>query len=514
MSQQAHDAPARRGRPRAGTGSRFAAWRDHVPFLVVLAIGIVLRVVAHLAYRPALFFNDSFGYLDNVDELDPGLLWPMGYSLFIKPLLVFDDLAVLPAVNHLLGLATAIVLYVTLRRWTVSRWPAALATVPVLLDAAWLQSEHRILSETLFTALLVAALLVVSWRWGDEHADGRGVLGTGGAGDAGLRHGIVAAGVAGLLIGLAATTRLIGAVVVAAVVVAVVVDRRDWGSTLLRVAALVVAAVIPLAAYAAWYDHVHDRWALSPEWNAPRVLYARTARFVDCDLLDVPDWQRGLCPTPQQQATLSTDEFNWGQDSPLNNWEPPAGVDKHEAVGQFAWRAVRGQPVALARWVTVDVLAAFSPTRHERVYDPLLWRWRFQVDRPWDQQRAQEAVATHGGADFEYVQPWAGMLRSYQLTIGEVPPILFGAALLLGLAGGVVALRRGGRDTAARCLLFGGAGLALVVASALYQFSWRYQLPTFAMFPPAGALGWTVLRGRALLPGGTGDRSGVSVDRR
>lgn len=499
-----HGGPLRRVR-------RPGAWRDHVPFLVVLAIGIVLRVVAHLAYRPALFFNDSFGYLDNVADLDPGLLWPMGYSLFIKPLLAFNDLAVLPAVNHLLGLATAIALYVALRRWTVSRWPAALATVPVLLDAAWLQSEHRILSETLFTALLVAALLVVSWRWGDDPAGGRAVLGTRGH-DVGLRHGVVAAAVAGLLIGLAATTRLVGAVVVAAVVVAVVVDRRDWSSTLLRVAALVMAAVMPLAAYAAWYDHVHGRWALSPSWNAPRVLYARTARFVDCDLLEVPEWQRGLCPTSEQQATMSTDQFNWGQDSPLNTWQPPAGVDKHEAVGQFAWHAIRGQPVALARWVTVDVLAAFSPTRHERVYDPLLWRWRFQVDRPWDQQRAREAVATHGGADFAYVQPWAGMLRSYQLTVGEVPPILYGGALLLCLAGAVVALRRGGRDTAALCLLFGAAGLALVVASALYQFSWRYQLPTYAMFPPAGALGWTVLRGRALLPGG-GDPSDLSGGR-
>ena len=37
--------------------------RRHWPFALVLAAGAVLRIACEIAYRPALFYSDSWGYL-------------------------------------------------------------------------------------------------------------------------------------------------------------------------------------------------------------------------------------------------------------------------------------------------------------------------------------------------------------------------------------------------------------------------------------------------------------------
>jgi hypothetical protein len=56
--------PERRRRLRLGA-------RRHWVFLVVLGIGLVLRVVTQVAYRPALLFIDSYRYLENLHDLSP-----------------------------------------------------------------------------------------------------------------------------------------------------------------------------------------------------------------------------------------------------------------------------------------------------------------------------------------------------------------------------------------------------------------------------------------------------------
>jgi hypothetical protein len=43
------------------------------------------------------------------------------------------------------------------------------------------------------------------------------------------------------------------------------------------------------------------------------------------------------------------------------------------------------------------------------------------------------------------------------------------------------------------CLLWLAAGLGLLLAADLYQFSWRYQLPALVTIPPAAALALSAL---------------------
>ena len=68
---------------------------------------------------------------------------------------------------------------------------------------------------------------------------------------------------------------------------------------------------------------------------------------------------------------------------------------------------------------------------------------------------------------------------------------------LAGLAGPAALLRRRAgpriRQPALACLLFLTSGAALMLASDLFEFSWRYQLPALVTLVPAGALGISII---------------------
>ncbi len=93
----------------------------------------------------------------------------------------------------------------------------------------------------------------------------------------------------------------------------------------------------------------------------------------------------------------------------------------------------------------------------------------------------------------------AGFLRTYQLGGGYTPGPLLLFTALAGLAGTIGVLRRQAsaaqRATATACLLTFLSAVAVLLASDLFEFSWRYQLPALVTLPPAGALGITVVIG-------------------
>jgi len=98
---------------------------------VLLAAGLVLRVLTQAGYRPALFYIDSLRYLYDSHGADPA-----GYSVLLKPLLLAGNLNLVAAVQHVLGLAMAVVLYVVLLRRGVPRWLAALPPAAALAITA------------------------------------------------------------------------------------------------------------------------------------------------------------------------------------------------------------------------------------------------------------------------------------------------------------------------------------------------------------------------------------------
>src|SRR5437764_25795 len=112
------------------------------------------------AYHPALIYVDTLKYLYGAS---PGSE-PFGYTVALKIVLAVGDLGTVAAIQHLLGLAMAVTLYVVLLRRGIPRWLAALTTVPVLLDAYQLQMEQTIMPDVLFEALVLAGLAVLLWR--------------------------------------------------------------------------------------------------------------------------------------------------------------------------------------------------------------------------------------------------------------------------------------------------------------------------------------------------------------
>jgi hypothetical protein len=163
--------PAAAGRlaavSRAGAGPG-ALLRRHWLLAVLLAGGLILRVLAEAAYRPALLFSDSIRYLYLSGGNDP-----MGYRVLLRPVLLVGNLDMVAAVQHLLGLAMAVALYAVLLRRGAPRALAALSVAPVLLDGYQLQMEQSIMSDVLFEALIVAGLVILLWQRAPRALDAR-----------------------------------------------------------------------------------------------------------------------------------------------------------------------------------------------------------------------------------------------------------------------------------------------------------------------------------------------------
>ena len=466
------------------TTSRGASgpWRRIAPhwlFGLVFTAGVILRIVAFLAYQPALLYIDSLSYLVNVDEMRPTGARPIGYSIFLRPLAAFGDLRVIPIVHHLFGLGMAVAIYVLLLRAGARRWVAALAATPVLLDAYQLQIEQNVLSETLFQVLLVTALVLL--------VDGAGR-------NRSFRRRLVTAVAAGLVLGLMVPIRLIGQfLVVPGIIFLLLTGGRDWWRRAVTAVAFAVVFATPVAAYMAYYaSWSGGSYAMTPIGG--RVIYGRVAVVVDCDRIDVPAEQRDLCPTEPLGQRAKIDDYVWNSLSPLNDHTPPPGMTLDESLRDFGMLVIRQQPLDVVRAVLIDMGKNFLPTKVQFEGDVDVGRWQFQEVYPRYGQYLQIL------ADYDAVPrispDLANFLRSYQLSVGYTPGTALGVALLVGLLGGlgVGGARRSGLRPA--CWLWSVSGAMIILLPAAYEFSWRYMLPGLVTLPVAGAFGLTALMDR------------------
>src|SRR5581483_215098 len=104
-----------------------------------------------------------------LSTLDPSGEDPIGYQvLLLKPVFAVGTLTTLAAVQHLFGLGMAALSYALILhkgRLHPPGWRAiaAVATVPILLDAYQWEIEHLVMSDALFQAMLVGALALLAW---------------------------------------------------------------------------------------------------------------------------------------------------------------------------------------------------------------------------------------------------------------------------------------------------------------------------------------------------------------
>jgi hypothetical protein len=457
----------------------------HWPFGSLLLAGLGLRIAAQLAYQPALLYIDSKKYLFGTEVPSWGAFDPLGYTLLVlRPMLKFTSLASVALLQHALGIAIAVGLYVLMLRLGVNRWLAALATAPVLLDAYQLVAEQTIMPDTLFEALVVAGLLILLWR---------------------PRPGLIAVIAAGLVLGLSAPVRQVGEALIVPTLIYVLVVASGWRRRLLCGTVLTVCFALPILGYMCYSEFsLHEGFELSNMGD--EYLYGRTAHAADCATLKLPADEWALCPKPSAAAALGVDGLvNIGL-TPKQTYagsgpQPPAGLDTGELQTRFAHSVIEQQPLRVIGDIVHDAVKIFALTRDGLPGDTPITRWQFQDSYPYyppgitasGPTSANVIFGLSGGGTVHVNKPVAAALRSYQLNGGYTPGPVFLVCLLAGLAG-IVAFRRLGESRLAlACFLMTGSGIVLLLGADLYEFSWRYQLPALITLPVAGALGGTAL---------------------
>jgi hypothetical protein len=456
----------------------------HWAFGGVLAAGLVLRVAALIAYQPALVYVDSARYLG----ADQHGLDPLGYSyLLLRPVLLVSGeqastgLAAVAAVQHALGLAMGVCLYLLAARLGAGRWLAALAAAPVLLDAYQVQAEQMIMPDVLFEALIVAAVAVLLWRP-----------------DPGLAR---LAGAAALL-GVSATVRQVGEVLALPLLGYALLKAppgligglrgasprsKHWQERGRRAAAVLAVFALPVVGYMTLSTTVlGNGFRLSNMDDA--YLYGRVAHAADCATLRLPGYERSLCPSPDAAAGLGVDGLATDPRSAVFTYRPPAGVSRGAATAQFDEAVITQQPLRVARDVAADAIKVFALSRDTARGDPPVSRWQFQTTYP---VYADADDALLGPGRPRVVAPLAEALRAYQLHGGFTPGPLLLAFLFSGTMGGFCLRRH--HTAALACVLVTGLGVAALLGADLYEFSWRYQLPALVTLPLAGAVGAALL---------------------
>jgi hypothetical protein len=467
-----------RGGSRWNIRTALVTLRRHWLFALLLTLGVLLRVMAQVAYQPVILYYDSPRYVHHFYWLNPAGPDPLGYLVTGRILMTaFHDLTVLAVFNHLLGLGMAGLIYAVLLRRGVKPWMAALAAGPVLLDGLQLLIEQMVMSESLFLFFVVLGIALLLWR---------------------PRPNPLTAAAAGVSFAAAGLTRYVGlSLVLAGLLFCVLAAGGRFAARLMTAAALLVAFVLPVIGYAAYNDAVNGSFSV-PSGRVSKGLYARVATSVTCTRLSLPSYERPLCPPKGAVKPMGgslIQGYVLGTTSPLVTYQPPPGKTTRQVVHDFVRRAVLQQPLPVAGSVARSVVRPFLSWHRDRRPGELpVRRWQFQTVFPLFFTEASHAVFHRWGGHGPVLnRPLAGLLRRYQLSVGYTPgPVLLACAVLALVAGlGVGRARRSGQQLA--CLLWLGAGLGLLLAADLYQFSWRYQLPALVTLPPAAALALSAL---------------------
>ena len=468
---------------------------------LVLA-GIVLRISLSAAYEPPyLNLFDSLAYLEMAEnELFTDPTRAVGYSIVLRGLHgIWADVDLVLFVQHLIGIATGLLLYATVRRIGAPVWVALIAAASVLLSLDQIFLEHALMPEAVFT-LMVVGVLYTAVRALEESRRLLGPLSTRSA-------WVIAAGV---LLGASAWTRpvtvplapFLGLWLALAI-------PGNWKQRIFPAALAMVAAGLVVLGYFALHSSHTGFFGFTEAsgWG----FYSRSAPFADCTKFDPPAGTEALCEEKPPEDRFGPDFYGWQPDSPAIRLfvYPPNGSDQLSA---FAKQAILHQPFEYAKDVVRDFGHYFLPLSPPPFSGP---EYEIvEVDRrapgieedilaPINGYYSDEPLAIHGGIS---------ELGAIQDVLSVRARWLFVAAIF-ALAGVVLAR---GKVRAGIVLLGGASALAMLVPVATAIYGARYAIPVSGPLVGAGAIGaWLVgariRAGRAATLDSPG-RSGNSSD--
>jgi hypothetical protein len=444
-------------------------WHQHRLFTILVLISLLPRLLAMLAFRPALFTADSFLYMQEATTLRLGVIRPSGYSFFLKLFQVLPDrLVLIVAVQHLLGVATAVIVYALLRYWRLPAWGASLAAAPVLFDTREIALESHILPDTLYTLaiMIVVALLITRhtprfWQ----------------------------CLLAGLLMAYVTVLRGNGLPLAILVGAFALLRRAGWRAF----AAGALAFALPVLGYAGIYQAQHGQFNLTSSDGI--FLWSRTTSFANCAVIKPPARLAPLCPARETGVAPARPAPPWSVPALLG--EPAPNVylwasdawwrhDAHPGINgynnklaqDFAVDAITAQPLDYLRVTARDVMLLFLANDRPQTHFTMNFTAAptIPVLPSYYQRMLRNYSGTSGNTHLG--QPYAYLMFLYQLPV-YFPGIVFLLAVLAGLAG-VIRNRR----------IWGGPGLlpwvlaaaGIVVPALLTQVLYRYAM---AAIPPA-----------------------------
>src|SRR6266699_3875576 len=409
--------------------------RRHWLFGLAVAAALVLRVLVMLAFRPIMWFGgDSASYLATGLRLIPDPSRVGGYALLLWVLRPLHSLALVAAVQHLMGIAIGVLSYLLARRQGLPAWVATLAAVPVLFDAYELQLEADAVPDVPFGLLIVIALYLVL-RSPGERRPARTTT-------------------AAFLLGVSAIIWPVGLVLLAVLLSWLLIRRAG----LVTVAAALLAGALPIAAYAAWFGLHEHQFSLTRSDGV--YLWSRTMSFADCAVIRPPASERTLCPPAGREGAqrIAASLYIWDGNSPLLRMPGGRFSARTNALAlNFGLRAIAAQPGGYAAAVGHDFALSFYWNRPVHPDAGIVDRYQFSdaatawvpatMRTPGGGTVAGDQAAYDGGrpAPTRAVQPVASWLVSYQ-RYAYLPGTLLGVILLGGLA--AMAARRRVRGAA------------------------------------------------------------------
>lgn len=458
-----------------------AGMRCHVGFVVVLGAAVIVRAGAEVAYRPALFFSDSWIYLSTTfGGVPAGIVpsRPSGYPLLLR-LLTFPGRDVLMAtiLQHVAGMVVGALVYALLLHFGQRRVVAVAAAALVLLDSYAIALEQFIMAESLFTLLLVGALTLTIVRRGSPRA----------------------LMVAGGLLALACTVRTAGLFVIPVWLVYLVWTARDRRRLLCGMTGL----LLPLAMYCSWHALRTDG-SFNLDQADGWFLYGRIAQIADCHGAKITGPTVWLCDVPPQvRGEYSPGGWIWDPGSPaqwITGGNPdiyagqPGGAARtarnNQMLLDFAIAIIRAHPMAYAETVTTDFLRFFDPTASAYSDSD-----GSTVTFPPAPLTGWLSIPVRNRYLPRYVPRvhWpASLLLQYQKYCPD-PRLVLAALTILALLAWLAPVLSFGRLQVRHrpeILLLTGSGLAMLLASAaLVAFVVRYLIPAVPLLLCGGVLG-------------------------
>lgn len=445
---------------------------DHWLFSTAVALALAVRVLATVAFRPALFTPDSFVYLAAGVHPMLGVWHPAGYPALLWVLRPFHSVLLVTTVQHLMGIAIGATVYAVLRRRGLPAWGAVLAASPTLFDSRQVALESFILPDTVYALLLTVAMAVL--------LTGRQPM---------TRR----CAVAGLLVAGAAVTRGNGAPEMVAVLAVLLFQRVGWRA----ITAAAVAFALPVLAYMGLFAARHGDFALTS--SDGMFLWSRTTSFADCGVIRPPASLRPLCPDQQPDPPAAAPA--WSLPSLLAARTPASylwarGVwwrhDAHPGFNsvnnklamRFALMAIRAQPADYLRSVASGVALTFLATDRGLGVRSLHFTPVPDVVAMNPRQVRHLRVYAHISSNSHPVQPYAYFLYLYQ------EPVYFpGIAFLLVVAAGLAAVIRWRRQSGGPAALpWAVAVVGIVTPIAVHEYHYRYSITVVPLACLAAAL--------------------------